>query len=327
MRRALLAIVLALSVARGVLSADSVNIGVPVPVFGQSAVWICRATLSLGTQAVECQEDPLSEGCLPTKPHLHHRHHTEPASTAAFPGESADLDLPATSGGQTLSAYIQEHTETHSEDNVRLRRLMQWSAMFNTTSVAGHSKIIEWYENHDDVLFEQPISFIWETNDTKQWIPKDSEWQEIHERHAQQAGSHKVRHGALAVCFNICRCALGALHAAGADMLSISWHVYVWHIYWLAETCNLSSSYMSRFSLHLALVLHQHKHACSTVYVVQQPMSHNVSDSLSVVTASSTMPICVCLDAWLEPHGSCWDKPDYAVLLKHAQVTSRVRIM
>ena len=92
-----------------------------------------------------------------------------------------------------LSAYVQTHKETHSDDNLRLRRFMQWSGLFNTTSVAGHSRIIDWYNNHDDVLFEQPITFIWETNDTKQWIPKDAEWQVIHERHAREMERHKVK--------------------------------------------------------------------------------------------------------------------------------------
>lgn len=142
-------------------------------------------------QAVECDELSMSGACLPRN-QQHHRQHIESASKVTAVRSQANVTTPSASGRQTLSAYLQEHTELHSNDKMRLRQLMQWSELFNTTSAAGHSGVINWYQNHDDVLFEQPISFIWETNDTKQWIPKDTEWHEVHERLAEGMERHKV---------------------------------------------------------------------------------------------------------------------------------------
>ena len=144
-------------------------------------------------QVVECDESSgsTSAACLPRN--QHHRYREEADSTNTSSATAGSGSLPSAVSEEMLSAYVQTHEETHSDDNLRLRRFMQWSGLFNTTSVAGHSRIIDWYNNHDDVLFEQPITFIWETNDTKQWIPKDEEWQVIHERHAREMERHKVK--------------------------------------------------------------------------------------------------------------------------------------
>lgn len=96
---------------------------------------------------------------------------------------------------RNLSAYVQAHTELHTDANVRLRRLLQWSQLFNTTSPDGRAELIKWYQQHDDRIFTQPTNHVHELGDCNTWSSPDVEWQQVHIQQTQEIKQLKVRVG------------------------------------------------------------------------------------------------------------------------------------
>lgn len=107
---------------------------------------------------------------------------------------SAQTDAEGKEDGPSLAVYLEEHTDMRGVDNQRWSRFVQWSGLFNSTEAASHPHLLDWFHHHDDVLLDQPTAFLNETNTTREWVSKDEEWFEIHQRHAQEMFQHKVSH-------------------------------------------------------------------------------------------------------------------------------------
>ena len=102
---------------------------------------------------------------------------------------------------QTLATYVQERIWTHSARNKRFRKFVQQSALFRSAKVAEYPELVEWYAAHNDVILEQPISFLIEEEENGEWMAKDEEWHIIHQNYTRDMASYQVSLSRPSCCF------------------------------------------------------------------------------------------------------------------------------